>query len=137
MLVALVRGVALADNESRDFRAEDHWGPNWPKEVDLVTAIVLPGAGPPEWGGSDSGSVGFTNRELIQNALDRKESSCASFSEKIQGRWLLLVCDGSVESSMLGLHEGVGAQTYRSSYDHAFVMDFSGRVVVELAIEQQ
>ncbi|MDX9981693.1 MAG: hypothetical protein RBU25_16860 [Lentisphaeria bacterium] len=135
MLVDLVCGAALAEPDSRKFRAEDHWGPRWPEEVDQVSATVLPGEGPPEWSISGSAWVGNTGRQVIQDALDEKESKYASFPEVIRDRWLLLVCDGSTESSMLRLHQDIASESYVSSYSRAFVMEFLGRDFAELNIK--
>jgi hypothetical protein len=125
----------MSDNESREFCSEDYSGPTWPEEVATMRVTVLPGNCPPDWVLFGSlGWLGDTNSGLVQAGLDSKESSCAAYPPNINERWLLLLCDGSVGSSFLRLHKEMHTESYRSSFNRAFVMDFSGKAFVELHV---
>ncbi len=138
MLLRHACEAIINDNESREFCSEEYCGPTWPEEVATMRVTVLPGNGPPDWGlCGPLGWVGDTNSRLVQAGLDSKESSCAAYPPNIKERWLLLLCDGSVESSLLRLHKYLETESYCSSFSRAFVMDFSGKAFVELHIAGQ
>ena len=45
-----------------------------------------------------------------------------------------MVCDGSAGASLLDVHSDAGKDSYRSSFDRAFVMGFGGQGFVELTL---
>jgi hypothetical protein len=134
MLVDVVTRHPLKVGESFTFRSEDLWGPTWPEEVDYVLVGLLDGPSPPFWGLSDSFWAGETTFDLIQAAFDSKESRTRAFAEAVDEAWLLLICDGSVGASLLRLHPGIADDSYRSSFDRAFVLDHSGKKFSELTV---
>lgn len=134
MLVDLVSKLPLNVGGRFTLRSEDLWGPMWPEEVDYVSGGLLIGESPPFWGLSDASWVGETTFALIQAAFDSKESRTSAFAEVVDEAWLLLVCDGSVGTSLLRLHTGIAGDSYCTSFDRAFVMDYSGKKFSELTI---
>lgn len=136
-LVAQVHSAGIKEHVTREFRSEELWGPEWPEEILFVSAAVFPGEGGPEWGLSCGAWVGETTTDLIQDALDIKESRLAAFPAEIHGHWLLLVCDGSTGASLLRLHRHMATDSYQSSFDRAFVMDFTGKHFCELALRER
>jgi hypothetical protein len=97
-----------------------------PYEVDFVHGIRLPDH-PDNLElvcFSDSSSwVGKTTYNLIQEGLKRKEKILQKFTEKFNDCWILLVCDGSSESSMLRLHKSISNEVYTSPFNQAFILD--------------
>jgi hypothetical protein len=97
-----------------------------PYEIDFVHGIRLP-----DYPDnlelvcfSDSSSwVEETTYNLIQEGLNRKEKVLHTFTEKFNNYWILLVCDGSSESSMLRLHKTISNEVYISSFNQAFILD--------------
>jgi hypothetical protein len=73
MLAELVRSAALVEDEIREFRAEDYWGPDWPGEVDLVIATVLPGEGLPERMGNQRERLGRHYKPSAHTEGSRRE----------------------------------------------------------------
>ncbi len=134
MLVDLVSRQSLREGEAFHLRSEDCWGPHWPEEILCVSGGLLEGVGPAFWGLSDSAWVGETTNELIQSALRTKELDLPRWRNEVCEAWILMVLDGSVESSMLRIHEEISAVEYASCFDHAFVMEFSGMTVNKLSL---
>jgi len=134
MLVELVIGMSLAPGDYVQLDVVDCWGPGWPEEVDVVSVALLDGNAKPEWKALGAVWVSQTSHALLQSGLDDKESRLPSFPRDLKERWLLLVCDGSVGSSALRFHDGVESESYQSSFDRAFVIDHSGKNVVELRV---
>lgn len=101
-----------------------------------MTATRFPGEGEPEWSQLGAAWVGETDDDLIQCVLREKESRHAAFPPVLQHRWLLLVLDGSVSTSPLRIHDGLHRTTYASSFDRAFVIDYTGQAFCELNLQQ-
>jgi hypothetical protein len=101
-----------------------------------MTAVIIPIDGAPEWTLSSSGWVGETCQELIQKVLNRKQKSNSIFPKEINLRWLLIVCDGSVDASLLTLHSGLDNEVYESHFDRVFIIDFTGKRYKELLLSQ-
>lgn len=85
--------------------------PDYPDNLELVCFS--------DW----SGWVGETTYNLIQEGLKRKEKILQKFTEKFNDYWILLVCDGSSESSMLRLHKSISNEVYTSPFNQAFILD--------------
>ena len=135
MLVGLVEGLQLQIGDLFELRSEDLWGPQWPEEVMGLGGVLLEGDGPPEWNFSDSCWVDETTDEIIQNGLDDKERHIDSWRNRYNEAWVILVLDGSVGASMLRLHEQLMSFEYRSSFDRAFIVEFTGRSYKELRLQ--
>ena len=134
MMVALVTQEPLVVGDRREFTAEANWGPAWPEEVDTLDVRVLGQTGGPMWHNAGAVWVGETTRGILQAALDAKDSRYQPQSQELWQQWVLLVCDGSVQSSALRIHGNLGRESYCSSFDRAFVLDFTGRNCAELNI---
>ncbi|MBK6732976.1 MAG: hypothetical protein IPG61_02580 [bacterium] len=134
MLIALVTREPIGPGDHREFSAEANWGPDWPEEVDSVSVVYLGDEGGPQWHFSGAFWVGKTTHDLVQSALDAKEARCRSLLSDSSEQWIVLVCDGSVESSALEVHDDLAREPYRSSFGRAFVLDFTGKRFVELCI---
>lgn len=134
MLVELVSQLNLQVGDAFCLRSEDYWGPHWPEEILCVSGWLLEGAGPPFWGLCDSAWVGETTNELIQAALGAKELDLSRWRNNVCEAWILMVLDGSVESSMLRIHDEMSVVQYASCFDHAYVMDFTGMTVKKLSL---
>lgn len=134
MLVDLISRLSLQAGDAFCLRSEDFWDQLWPEEILCVSGGLLEGVGPPYWGLSDSAWVGETTNELIQSALCSKEQDLSRWRNDVCEAWILMVLDGSVESSMLRIHEEMSAVPYASCFDHAFVMDFSGMTIKKLLL---
>lgn len=133
-LVSLVTLEDLAPGQSMEFCAEVHWGPAWPPEVDRFSVVRLEGHGNASWGQLGGGWVGHTTHELLQYGLDEKEHVARGPKDAHGERWVLLCCDGSVESSLLALHQSLPSERFQSSFDRAFVMDHTGRRYLDLSL---
>lgn len=136
-LVNQIKNIKPEMNKLIEFKSEKLYGTDWPKEVQYMRYINCTkyiGKEGPKWHSADWACEDETNTELIQKALDVKETHLKSFPNDISRRWLLLVCDGSVESSFLRLHEGIDKESFRSSYDRVFIMDYSGKRYKELNV---
>lgn len=134
MLVDLISRMSLRVGEAFHLRSEDSWGPHWPEEILYVSGVLLEGVGHSFWGLSDSAWVGMTSNELIQSALRTKELDLPRWRNEVCEAWILMVLDGSVESSMLRIHEEISAVEYASYFDHAFVMEFCAMTVKKLSL---
>ena len=134
MLVDLISRLSVQAGDTFCLRSEDYWGQHWPEEILCVTGGLLEGVGPPFWGLSDCAWVGETTNELILSALCEKEQDLPRWRNDVSEAWILMVLDGSVESSMLRIHEETSVVLYASHFDHAFVMDFSGMIVKKLLL---
>lgn len=134
ILVDLISRLSLQVGDAFCLRSEDYWSQNWPEEILYVSGGLLEGAGPPFWGLIDSAWVGETTNELIKSALRSKEEDLSRWRNDVCEAWILMVLDGSVESSMLRIHEEMSVVPYASCFDHAFVMDFSGMTVKKLLL---
>ena len=135
MLVSLVEGLQLQIGDVFEMRSEDLWGPQWPEEVMGLDGVLLEGDGSPEWNFSDSFWVDETTDEIIQNGLNDKERNINSWRNRYDEAWVILVLDGSVGASMLRLHQQLMNIEYRSSFDRAFIMEFTGRSYKELRLQ--
>jgi hypothetical protein len=133
-LVSLIEDLPLSIGDSFDLRSEDLWGSHWPEGIDSVHGVLLEGNGPPEWDFSDSFWVAETTDEIIQTALDEKEQKVDSWRDSYDSAWVILVLDGSVGASMLRLHRQLIDSEYLSSFDRAFIMEFTGTRYKELRL---
>ena len=133
-LVSLIEDLPLRIGDSFDLRSEDLWGSHWPEGIDSVHGVLLEGNGPPEWDFSDSFWVAETTDEIIQTALDEKEQKIDSWRDSYDSAWVILVLDGSVGASMLRLHRQLIDSEYLSSFDRAFIMEFTGTRYKELRL---
>lgn len=134
-LVAFATSETLAPGQIREFRAEVYWGRDWPPEVDHLMVARFEGGEEVHWSQLGGGWEGKTTQQLLQYGLDEKEHVVNNLPPELSERWLLMYCDGTVESSLLALHEQVHEDRFRSSFDRAFVMDHSGRRFSELALK--
>ena len=135
-LAGLVCNAHILENETREFGLGGLCTQDWPDEVAYMTATRIPGEGEPEWSQHSAAWVGETDNDLIQYVLREKESRYAAFPPELQRRWLLLVLDGSVSTSLLRIHDGIHRTTYASSFDRAFVIDYTGQAFCELKLHQ-
>jgi len=133
-LVDLIEDLPLRVGNPFDLRSEDLSGSRWPEGIDSVHGVLLEGNGPPEWGFSDSFWVAETTDGIIQRALDEKEQKIDSWRDGYDETWVILVLDGSVGASMLRLHRQLIESEYLSSFDRAFIMEFTGTRYQELRL---
>lgn len=134
-LVAFATSEELVPGQIREFRAEVHWGRAWPPEVGHLMVARFEGGEEVHWSQLGGGWEGRTTRQLLQYGLDEKEHVVNRLPPGLGERWLLLYCDGTVESSLLALHDQLHEDRFRSSFDRAFVMDHTGRRYSELVLE--
>lgn len=135
-LVDIVSRSAIAVGEDVTIQATSPGISDWPEEIEHIEVAILDLEGQPFWGLTDSAWAGRTSQSLIQQMLDSKEQSCSSFRDEVDEKWLLLVCDGSVGSSFLEVHRTMPEESYSSSFDRAFVMDYSGESIAEIPLRQ-
>ena len=73
--------------------------------------------------------VGSATSRLVQYGLDKKETRFSAFPPEFSERWILLACDGRVQSSSLTLSPELKAATFRTSFHRAFVLDMFGHAL--------
>ncbi len=134
MLVDIITQQPLLLGETFYLRSEDFFGSNWPEEVLCVSGGLIEGDGPPSWGCSSNAFVDETSDELIQTALNAKEGRFNKFADKVDKAWLLLICDGSVEASLLRPHKELSRSIYTSSFHRVCILDFEGKTYSELLL---
>ncbi len=73
--------------------------------------------------------VGSATPRLVQYGLDQKEAMFSAFPPEFSKRWILLACDGSVQSSSLTLSPELKTETFRTPFHRAFVLDMFGHAL--------
>lgn len=136
VIVAHVVRTPIQVGQPIYLRSEELWGSDWPEEVLYIGIGLLEGDGIPFWGLSDSNWVGKTSPEIIQKGLDRKKGRFEAFCDSVDEGWLLMLCDGSVGPSLLELHSEIKHEKFSSSFNRAFVMDFSGKKYAEIELDR-
>jgi hypothetical protein len=95
---------------------------------------LIEGDGLPFWGCSSNAFVGETSDDLTQTALNAKEGRFNLFADKVDKAWLLLICVGSVEASLLRPHKELSRSIYASSFNRFCILDFGGTTISELLL---
>jgi hypothetical protein len=134
MLVKAVTSLPQSSSQHFELRSEEMWGSDWPEEVLMIDGLLLEEAGPTEWRLSSNLIVGETTDELIQGKLNRKEQDIDKWRGGYKEAWILLVLDGSVESSTLRLHEGLETKEYFSTFNRGYVLGYNGHRYSELQL---
>jgi len=137
MLVDIITQQPLLLGETFYLLSEDFCGSNWPEEVLCVSGCLIEGDGPPFWGCSSNAFVGELSDNLIQTALNAKEGRFNKFADKVDKAWLLLICDGSVEASLLRPHKELSRSIFASSFNRVCILDFGGKSFSELLLRSQ
>lgn len=114
MLVKAVTTLPKSSNQRFELGSEEMWGSYWPEEVLAISGMLFEEAAPTEWVLSSHLAVGETTNELIQAKINRKEKNIDKWRDVYKKAWILLVLDGSVESSKLRFHEGYETKEYFS-----------------------
>lgn len=134
-LVLFIKKQKINTNETCILSFEDYFDQDYPENILSILIHKFHSKGKPAWNLSWGGWVGETDYNLIQERMNEKEEKLKKYNSGYDEYWLLIVCDGQTETSMLKLHENMRKEIYASSFDRVFVFDIMGRNYQELKLK--